>query len=272
MPDFGEKYVIQGSPGLGNANIGVTMTQGWGLYGLDAKIDNSAIVKPLLDFYSTGFDALGKLASSKVFPAGQLAGGAQGALETATLPPGARVTVKVTRVQVVAPGLYPMLKPNEAASVQDPAPAESDLGKRHLPLRPYTNIAFNTYEVVVVEATKPSGDTPMNLQRYFEQVGADGTAVVPAPRNDNTGPTSFNASEFETKVNTLLANRKGSDGEFWKLSGLKVDSANLVGNATLSGGTNKPTGLTNMIELASFVAKQEGSKFVPSQVKLTEAK
>ena len=272
MPDFDEKYVVQGTPGLGNANIGVTMTQGWGLYGLDARIDNSAIVKPLLDFYSTGFDALGKLASSKIFPAGQLTGGAQGSLETASLPPGTRVTVKVTRVQVVAPGLYPILKPNEAARAQDPAPAASDLGKRHLPLRPYTNVAFNTYEVVVVEATKPSGDTPMNLQRYFDQVGSDGAPVVPAPRNDNTSPTTFNASEFEAKVNALLANRKGSGGEFWKLSGLKVDGANLVGNATLSGGTNKPTRLTNMVELASFVAKQEGSKFLASQVKLTEAK
>ena len=78
MPDFDEKYVVQGTPGLGNANIAVTMTQGWGLYGLDAKIDNSALVKPLLDFYSTGMDALSKLAKSKIFPAGALVTGAGG--------------------------------------------------------------------------------------------------------------------------------------------------------------------------------------------------
>ena len=272
MPDFDEKYVVQGRPGLGNANIGVTMTQGWGLFGLDARVDNSAIVKPLLDFYSTGFDALGKLASSKIFPAGQLTGGAQGSMETASLPPGARVTVKVTRVQVVAPGLYPILKPSEAARVQDPAPAASDLGKRHLPLRPYTNIAFNTYEVVVVEATKPSGDTPMNLQRYFDQVGSDGAPVVPPPRSNNPSTTAFNATDFEAKVNALLANRMGSGGEFWKLSGLKVEGPNLVGTATLTGGTNKPAELSTMVQLGAFVSKQEGSKFLASQVKLTEAK
>lgn len=118
MPDFDEKYVVQGKPGLGNTNIGVTMTQGWGLYGLDARVDNSAIVKPLLDFYSTGLDALSKLAKSKIFPAGELTGGgAQGAIETAELPPGARVTVKITRVQVVAPGLYPILKPKEESTL-----------------------------------------------------------------------------------------------------------------------------------------------------------
>ncbi len=272
MPDFEEKYVVQGSPGLGNANIGITMTQGWGLYGLDSKIDNSALARPLLNFYSTAFDALGQLARSKISPAGQLTGGAQGSLETASLPPGSRVTVKVTRVQVVAPGLYPILKPAEVALVSDPASTATDLSKRHLPQRPYTNIAFNTYEVVVVEAARPSGDTPMNLQRYFDQAAADGSPIVPVPSNKEAQSSTFNATDFETKVNALLANRKGSGGEFWKLSGLRVEGMNLVGIAHLSGGTNKPTGLTNMVELGTFVAKQEGSRFLPGQVKLTEAK
>jgi hypothetical protein len=186
MPDFDEKYVVQGRPGLGNASIGVTLTQGWGLYGLDADIDNSALTKPLLDFYSKSLDALGQLASSKILPAG--------ALVTATTPngeriagnsgdvvqlaPGAQVTVKITRVQVVAPGLYPILKPGEKAAVADPESANPDLVKRHLPIRPYTNIAFDTYEVMVVEATKPSGDTPMNLQHYFD-------GAIPAPASSD---------------------------------------------------------------------------------------
>ena len=65
MPDFDEKYVVQGKAGLGNANIGITMTQGWACAGLDAHIDNSALVKPLLDLYSTSLDALGKLAPAR---------------------------------------------------------------------------------------------------------------------------------------------------------------------------------------------------------------
>lgn len=276
MPDFDEKYVVQGKPGLGNANIGVTMTQGWGLYGLDARIDNSAIVKPLLDFYSTGFDALGKLAKSKIFPAGELTGGgAQGAIETAELPPGARVTVKVTRVQVVAPGLYPILKPKEVSGVAESASSNTrDLVTRHIPQRPYTNIAFNTYEVVVVEAAKPSGDTPMNLQRYFDQTGADGALVTPAaPHNltGDSGATSFNIADLEKNVNSLLANRKGSGGEVWKVSNLKQEGASLTGTATLAGGTDKPAGLATMADLGTFVANQTGSKFLAGNVKLTEA-
>ena len=276
MPDFDEKYVVQGKPGLGNANIGITMTQGWGLYGLDARIDNSAIVKPLLDFYSTGLDALSKLAKGKILPASALSGGgAQGAVEAAQLPPDVRVTVKVTRVQVVAPGLYPILKPGEKAdAVDDAASDPRNLVARHVPRRPYTNIAFNTYEVVVIEAARPSGDTPMNLQRYFDQVGSDGAPVTPSPRNLTGGDAgaAFNAADFEKKVNDLLANRKGSGGETWKLSNLKDEGSSLTGTATLTGGTNKPTGLTNMTELGTFVAKQFGSKFLPANVKLTEAK
>ncbi len=277
MPDFDEKYVVQGKPGLGNTNIGVTMTQGWGLYGLDARVDNSAIVKPLLDFYSTGLDALSKLAKSKIFPAGELTGGgAQGAIETAELPPGARVTVKITRVQVVAPGLYPILKPKEESTLSEKTgDSARDLVVRHLPLRPYTNIAFNTYEVVVLEAAKPSGDTPMNLQRYFDQVGSDGALVVPPAQSNLTGDgggTALDVADLEKKVNALLANRKGGDGAVWKVSGLKLEGSNLTGKATLSGGTSKPAGLATMADLGTFVANQTAAKVLPGNVKLTEAK
>lgn len=275
MPDFDEKYVVQGKAGLGNANIGITMTQGWGLYGLDARIDNSALVKPLLDLYSTSLDALGKLARSKIFPAGEVTGGgAQGAIETRDLPPGARVTIKVTRVQVAAPGLYPILKPQETIVPAELARDARDLVVRHIPQRPYTNIAFNTYEVVVLEAAQPTGDAPMNLQRYFDQAGPDGALVTPPPANGLTGSggsggAAVNAADLEKKTNALLANRKGSDGAFWLLSGLKLEGVNLTGKATLSGGSSKPTGLTTMSELATVVSNQTGSKILPGNVKLT---
>lgn len=274
MPDFDEKYVVQGKAGLGNANIGITMTQGWGLYGLDARIDNSALVKPLLDLYSTSLDALGKLARSKIFPAGDVTGGgAQGAIETRDLPPGARVTIKVTRVQVVAPGLYPVLKPQETTVPAEVARDPRDLVIHHIPQRPYTNVAFNTYEVVILEAARPTGDAPMNLQRYFDQTGPDGALVTPTPANgltsDGGGGPAINTADLERKTNTLLANRKGSDGAFWQLSGLRLEGANLIGKVTLSGGSSKPTGLTTMSELATFVSNQTGSKILPGNVKLS---
>jgi len=84
--------------------------------------------------------------------------------------------------------------------------------------------------------------------------------------------TQLNVANLEDKVNALLANRKGDDGAFWKVSGLKQEGANLTGTATLSSGNSKPTGLTTMVDLGTFIANQSGSRFLPGNVKLTEAK
>jgi hypothetical protein len=201
MPDFDEKYVFQGQPGLGNANVGVTMVQGWGLNGLDARLDNSALVQPLLDFYSTGLDVLSQLARSKILPAPApaLQGGAQPKSAVTDnllkrrddgrslierqqqLTAGTQVSVKVTKVKVAAPGLYPVLKPREVAEARD---ASNET--LFIPNRPYTNVAFNTYEVLVVEAARSTGDSPMNLQRFFD-VDVPGKAPSAPPQSEQSG-------------------------------------------------------------------------------------
>ncbi|WP_426175976.1 hypothetical protein [Massilia sp. TWR1-2-2] len=271
MPDFDEKYVVQGKPGLGNANIAVTMTQGWGLYGLDAKIDNSAVVKPLLDFYSTSFAALGKLATSKIMPLSAVSGAPQGALDTAAMTAGTRVSIKITKVTVAAPGLYPILKPKEVTGASDATPlAEGQ--RRFLPLRPYTNVAFNTYEVVVVEATKPSGDSPMNLQRYFDPATGEATGYAPPPSPYQTESANFDVQDFEKNANALLANRKSPTLEYWKLSGFKVDGVKLKGTTTLIGGANKPPELNTVEQLKIFLSTESQSRFQPKDIEITEAK
>lgn len=272
MPDFDEKYIVSVTQGLGNSNVAVTLTQGWGLYGLDARVDNSAIVKPLLNFYSTGLDALSKLAKSKILPASLLEGGApQGALETAGMAKGARVSIKVTKVQVVAPGLYPVLKPSEITKLRTPD-ANVDATKMRLPSPPYTNIAFNTYDVVVIEAARPTGDTPMNLQRYFD------SDTTPTPQNSsvldvpNAGSSSgsFDASAFEKQVNALLANRKVSTGEYWQLSNTTVDGTKLKVNAKVTGGANKPS--LTLEQLKAFIAQTSKGKFSAANVEVAEIK
>lgn len=39
LPDFGEEYSINVSPGLGSANVGVTLEDGWNLTGLNQELD-----------------------------------------------------------------------------------------------------------------------------------------------------------------------------------------------------------------------------------------
>lgn len=261
MPDFDEKYVIQGQQGLGNATVGVTMVQGWGLYGLDARIDNSAIVRPLLDFYSTGLGALSKLAQSKILPASALMGAPQSGdseggkpLETAKgLVPGTRVSVKVTKVLVAAPGLYPVLKPKEVGS-EAAKDQDTDKARVLIPQRPYTNVAFNVYEVVVVEAAKPTGDTPMNLQRYFDVDGQGKTASVPAAAAPGSNP-AFDTAKFTVTVNDLLKTERGTDGGFWVISDVSAGKK-LKATATLTGGAQKPTKYATKASLQQLLSVQ----------------
>jgi hypothetical protein len=266
LPNYEEKYVVQTTPGLGNANINVTMVQGWGLAGLDAKIDNSAVVKPLLDFYSGVAGALLKAAQAKIVPAAAIAGAIQSddpnaKPRTPSLTPGTRVSAKVTKVIVAAPGLYPVIHPTEMK--KNPAARAGILA----PQFPFTDVAFNTYEVLVVEAAKPSGDTPMNLQRYFD-TDAQGNRV-PTPASQQPGsPPALNADEFTRKVNDILKDRKSADNAIWVISQVKVEGGKLKATATLTGGKQKPAGLATSDALKNFLSVQ--SNFNVGDIELTE--
>lgn len=165
LPDFDEQYVVTAKAGLGNAGVVLGFGQGWSLQGLEATVDNSALAKPLLEFYSGTLGALQKLATAKIeAPLAALTGGAQSA-SASTFAGGTPVTLKVTRVRIVAPGLYPVLKPGEMRGLQlDAAQSRRILA----PLPPLTNIAFNTYDVVVIEAARSTGDSALRIQQYVD--------------------------------------------------------------------------------------------------------
>lgn len=107
---------------------------------------------------------------------------------------GTPVTVKVTRVRVVAPGLYPILKPHERTTLT----AEEE--RRILaPKPPLTNIAFNTYDVLVVEAARSSGDSALRIQQYV-----DSTAPRGAPDTGTAGGDNATAAgELDKAAATL---------------------------------------------------------------------
>lgn len=173
LPDFDEQYVVSGKAGLGNAGVLLGFGQGWSLQSLDAHIDNSATAKPLLDFYAGTIGALQKVATAKIEGVlGVMGGAPQGAPVNAdvqrassTFTGGTPVTLKVTKVRIVAPGLYPILKPQEAAGIR----LSDEQARRVLaPVPPLTNIAFNTYDVIVIEAARPTGDSALRIQQYVD--------------------------------------------------------------------------------------------------------
>lgn len=199
LPDFDEQYVVTAKAGLGNAGVVLGFGQGWSLQSLEATVDNSAVAKPLLDFYSGTLGALQKVATAKIeAPLAALTGkpqsvGAGGgtAVTAATFEGGTPVTVKVTKVRVVAPGLYPVLKPKE---VQAPLP--SNVADRILaPSQPFTNIAFNTYDVIVIEAARTTGDSALRIHQYVDSTvpGSTPGSTAQDPANEpnpgaNAGP------------------------------------------------------------------------------------
>lgn len=187
LPDFDREMIVQGRAGLGNASIVMQMGQSWSLQGIETTADNSELTKRMYQIIDTGM----KLGTTA------LGGGAGGGVATdavaklfsgtraiaapvgASLPPGVPVAVKITKLRIAAPGLYPILKPEEYKNVdQSKFPAES--GERILlPIYPYTNIAFNTYSVLVVEAAEVGKDTSISLRQVVD-------AGTPAPASERT--------------------------------------------------------------------------------------
>lgn len=197
LPDFEEQYVVNARAGLGNAGATIGFGQGWSLQSLDVTADNSALVKPLLDFYGTTLASLQKLATAKIeAPLAALAGkggqqsaGAPGAADARVFDGGTPLTLKVTEVRVVAPGLYPILKPKELKdAAASGAAATAAQGRILQPVYPYTNIAFNTYDVLVVEAVRPSGDSALRIHQYVDSTTAGSAPGGGKPATPTPGP------------------------------------------------------------------------------------
>jgi hypothetical protein len=266
LPDFDEKYIIEHKPRLGNSKLGVTMTQGWGLFGLEAETDNSGLVGPLLNFYSQSLSALTKLTQSKILP-GSLQSGTTEAdsKELRQLGPGTPMSIKVTKVSVVAPGLYPVLKPAELERGKDAA--SSPLQAKVLrPVAPFTNIAFNVYEVLVVEATKPVGDSPMNLQKYFDGPSA-GTGGGSSASNQQQGAVpTFDEAKFIKDSNVELAQQKGADGAHWQVTAATATSSSLRVSVKLVGGTSAPAALPTRAYLKPILMR-----FAPADLQAVNA-
>lgn len=212
LPDFDEQYAVTAKAGLGSAGVTINTGQGWSLQGLDAKVDNSAIAGPLLDFYKSTLGALGKVATAKIGGLAGAIGGQQSAPGGDTGPTakdtfsgGTKVTLKVTKVRVVAPGLYPILKPGEVNDIDAAIKsAGADASKRILrPAPPLTNIAFNTYDVVVIEAARSTGDSALKISQYVDS----GTAPVFSSSN-GSGNTD---SKKQTADISLLQNTINSE-------------------------------------------------------------
>lgn len=237
LPDFDEQYAVTAKAGLGNAGVTINTGQGWSLQGLDAKVDNSAIAGPLLDFYKSTLGALSKVATAKIGGLAGAIGGQQSALGGDTGPTakdtfsgGTKVTLKVTKVRVVAPGLYPILKPGEVKDIDAAiTSAGADASKRILrPAPPLTNIAFNTYDVVVIEAARSTGDSALKINQYVDSGNAP-VFSLPAdkPTDKEADSTSESLKAPELAINKALKTLTTKSSEYFETK-LTFDPASKI--------------------------------------------
>ena len=284
LPDFDEQYVISTKQGLGKASATISLIQGWGLQGLDSTVDNSALTQPLLDFYSGTLGALQKLATSTITgPVSAVTGGSpQGARAqaqtAAAFAGGTPVTVKVTVARIVAPGLYPILKPKEITRLEKMernvgsgvAPGPDDLlpltGEEQarilVPKPPFTNIAFNTYETVVIEAARATGDNAFHALQNSETTGGTGKIAAIGQGGGQSKPLTTTSVDPPTaalkKLNDILVSSVyvTTSGDYYVASSAQSNEALTITLTKKPGGSGGTLpALPSDDKLKAFVVK-----------------
>jgi hypothetical protein len=208
LPDFEEDYVVSAEARLGNASGDIYLGQGWSLQGLALKVDNDEFNKRIFTLMDDAQKVLSAAARTALgIPA--IAGGPQaGELRAVdeAFAGGTPVSVKITLVRIVAPGLYKILKPKELEKF-DPNQAKSidpSYQDRILsPIAPLTDIAFNTYEVVVFEAAPMAGDSPLRMHQTVDvTIGNATTGRNRTPIVDSD--IKLDKDKIQTEINAAV--------------------------------------------------------------------
>jgi hypothetical protein len=178
LPDYTDKRIIQVHSGLGQANLSVTLAQGWSL-ALNATVDNSALANELFKTWDTGLQLAQKAATAFAFPP---AGMLQGAVT------GPQITCKLIDSTMVAPGLYALPKDVEY-------PAKYGLARPNISF--VEHLGLKTYHVYTVQALTPTGDSPLNFTLYSSEEAVDGGAKAgtgtPTPATLGAGAPDLDA-------------------------------------------------------------------------------
>lgn len=207
LPDFDEEYVVKVHSRLGIGKATIQLGQGWSLQGLDANVDNSMIAGPLLEAYADTMKLLSTAAKTAVFGTPQSLGGISGSdtkvekIDSS----GEPVSLKITRVSMASPGVYPILKPKEYEELKNSKTNLSLL----MPVPPATQVAFQTYDVLVVEAISATGDSPYRITLYNQPTASSASTEGKATNTDiPKTPNSPNPAELTKQLNSELEQKE----------------------------------------------------------------
>lgn len=121
LPDFEREFVISTKARFGNKDIEMVRGPGGVLLGLNAQVDNSAILRPLMEAYGKVVSAGTSALLAAVSPGGAATALAQGGAvdpQVARELRDQRMTLRLHLVKFAAVGVYPVVKPSEVSVYQ----------------------------------------------------------------------------------------------------------------------------------------------------------
>jgi hypothetical protein len=119
LPDYDREYVMSAEGRFGIKKLKLVRGPGGTLLGLNAEVDNGAIINPLMNAYSTVIKAGSEALVAALSPSGAVSAVAQGANPPPAFPEelhGKPFTFRLHHIKFAAVGLYPMVKPSEVAA------------------------------------------------------------------------------------------------------------------------------------------------------------
>lgn len=154
-PDFDEQYAVKPSGGVSKEDFVMQLGNGWMAESINAHIDNTAIGSFVMDQIGKTLDLARTF--TKLIPGVGTA--LQGAVVTTGAQPTAqKALVKITTVDFVVPGVYPIYKPREL--MECVARAQNASGACSLGTPGWgDNVRFHTRADVVIELVGTSPAT-----------------------------------------------------------------------------------------------------------------
>lgn len=153
LPDFDEQYAVRAKSGLGKADMKMGLENGWMVETAQVAVDNTELGKFIYSNVQKLIDVGVKAAEVAAFPpAAALPSDSKLAENAAS--DGASLVLRIRYALEAEPGLYPVLKPEEARTQANTLKRIKPEGSPQyvmIAYPPYTVVSYNVRKTIAVE-------------------------------------------------------------------------------------------------------------------------
>jgi hypothetical protein len=172
LPDYDREFYVESKARWGMSKLHITRGPGGVLLAYNSEVDNSAVVKPLMDAWTALVDAATKAAVIKIAPKAQSGAVGQTRKVDESLD-GTPATLRIHVVKYAVPGVYPLIKPAEATAKTWGNEKTDD--RMLVPIYPY-QVPYDYTTVLLAEhLLEPAGTTGvLNVPSVVSGAGEQG--------------------------------------------------------------------------------------------------